>query len=74
MRKETQTQYITKKLIYKQLRKKLIYAKQAIDQNYRETKQFYGEHDAKRIKNELIMLFDLTRLRQAAINARYMQF
>lgn len=74
MRNETQKNYTASKLIYRQLRKKLIYAKQAIDQNYRETKQFYGEHDAKRIKNELIMLFDLTRLRQSAINARYIQF
>jgi len=74
MRNETQKQYITNKLIYQQLRKKLIYAKQAIDQNYRETKQFYGEHEAKRIKNELVIWFDLARLRQAAINARHVYF
>ncbi len=74
MYKKTQKQYIANRLIYQQLRQKLIYAKQVIDQNYKETNQSYGEHEAKRIKNELIILFDITKLRQSTINARYRQF
>lgn len=62
---------ITIAIPYQEARRRLIAVKKTIHEHYTETKQFFGEREAFRIRYQLTQMFNLVKLRQDAHFARY---